>query len=142
MPLYISKEDECVDLSRFLVAVTGIDMTKNFLEIAKKDAQCLGVKADYIHADMRELDYKQVFDRIYVLFTAIGYFEEVENTLVFQKIFESLKPGGIFCFDSHNRDTFMANYQPTVVVEREGNWILISSLLMGLQGVAIPSAQL
>lgn len=115
-------------------SVTGIDMTKNFLEIAKKDAQCLGVKVDYIHADMRELDYKQVFDRIYVLFTAIGYFEEVENTLVFQKIFESLKPGGIFCFDSHNRDTFMANYQPTVVVEREGNWMIDQLTFDGIAG--------
>ncbi|PJD95028.1 MAG: hypothetical protein CK425_09795 [Parachlamydia sp.] len=102
----------------------------------------LGVKVDYIHADMRELDYKQIFDRIYVLFTDIGYFEEVENTLVFQKIFESLKPGGIFCFDSHNRDTFMANYQPMVVVEKEGNWMIDQLTFDGIAGRCHPFVQL
>lgn len=104
--------------------VTGIDVTKGFLEIAKKEARSLGVQVDYQHGDMRELNYKNTFDRIYVLFTAIGYFEDDENQKVFQKIFDALKPGGIFCFDSHNRDTFMTYFQPSTVIEKDGNWMI------------------
>lgn len=104
--------------------VTGIDITKGFLTLAKKEARSLGIKVDYRHDDMRNLDYKNAFDRIYVLFTAIGYFDDKENEQVFQKIFKALKPGGIFCFDSHNRDVFMTYHLPSTVIEREGNWMI------------------
>lgn len=97
--------------------VTGIDRYSGFLKIAQQDALSLGVQVNYRQGDMRELDYKSAFDRVFVLFTAIGYFSDEQNEDVFKKIYTALKPGGIFCFDSHNRDVFLTYYKPTVTVE-------------------------
>lgn len=99
-------------------------MTKGFLEVAKKETSQLGVQVDYIQQDMKKIDYINSFDRVFVLFTAIGYFDEDENEQVFQNIFQALKPNGIFCFDSHNRDTYLTYYRPSSVVEREGNLLI------------------
>ncbi len=104
--------------------VTGIDYTQEFLKIAQEEASKLGVKVNYIHMDMRKIDYSCIFDRIFVLFTAIGYFDDDQNEQVFKNIFHALKPNGIFCFDSHNRDTFSTYYSPSSVVKREGNFLI------------------
>lgn len=104
--------------------VTGIDITEGFLKLAKKEASKFKVKVKYIQDDMRNINYNQSFDRIYVMYTAIGYFDDEDNEQVFRKIFKALKPGGIFCFDSHNRDTFLTYFQRSSVVERDGNFML------------------
>lgn len=52
--------------------VTGIDITEIFLKVAQEEAKKLAVKVNYIQQDMRDLDYKEAFDRVFVLFTAIG----------------------------------------------------------------------
>jgi len=104
--------------------VTGIDITDGFLKLAKKEAAQLNVDVKFIHRDMREIDYVNAFERVFALFTAIGYFDDEQNEKVFRNIFNALKPNGIFCFDSHNRDTFMTYYLPSSVVEREGNFMI------------------
>lgn len=81
--------------------VTGIDYTQGFLKIAQEEAFKIGVKVNYIHQDMRNINYNNVFDRIFALFTAIGYFDDDQNEKIFKNIYNALKPNGIFCFDSH-----------------------------------------
>lgn len=104
--------------------VSGIDFTQGFLDLAKEEASKLNLGIEYIHQDMRNLNYDNTFDRIYVLFTAIGYFDDMQNQQVFRNIFSALKPGGIFCFDSYNRDSFLAHYKPSSVVKRENNFLM------------------
>jgi SAM-dependent methyltransferase len=103
--------------------VTGIDYSEGFLKIAREDASKIGVKVNYIHADMRNINYQAVYDRVYCLFTAIGYFSDEENEELFSRIFHALKPGGIFCFDSHNRDNFHSYFKPQMKVEKSGNFM-------------------
>lgn len=117
--------------------VTGIDYTQDFLKIAQEEAFKLGAKVNYIHQDMRNINYNNVFDRIFALFTAIGYFDDDQNEKVFKNIFNALKPNGIFCFDSHNRDTFMTYYLPSSVVEREGNFMIDQRTFDSLSGRCI-----
>ena len=101
--------------------VTGIDCMQGFLKIAQENAKHMNVNVNYIHQDMRNIDYSKAFDRIVVLFTAIGYFDDAQNEQVFKSIFNALKPNGIFCFDLYNRDVYQAHYLPTSFVEKEGN---------------------
>ena len=44
--------------------VTGLDATALFLQRARADADALGVTVDYVHADMRDLPWRDRFDRI------------------------------------------------------------------------------
>ncbi len=114
--------------------VTGIDITDGFLKVAKEEAKQLNLDVKYIHQDMREIDCDHSFERVFVLFTAIGYFDDDQNETVFRNIFKALKPNGILCFDSHNRDTFMTYYLPSSVVERDGNFMVDQRTFDSLTG--------
>ncbi|MBE0431658.1 MAG: class I SAM-dependent methyltransferase [Dehalococcoidia bacterium] len=98
-------------------SVVGVDITAGFLEIAQKDAEAKGVNVSYIRRDMREIDFRQEFDRVLLLFTSFGYFEDEDNLRVLENIARSLRPGGLFCFDTFNRDTFLKTSLPYHVAE-------------------------
>jgi SAM-dependent methyltransferase len=104
--------------------LTGIDLTPGFLDIARKEALDLGLSVNYLQGDMRQIDFYEQFDRILLLFTAFGYFEDHENFLVLQNMACALKPGGLLVFDIHNRDTFLKGFSPYNVTEKEGNLMI------------------
>lgn len=98
--------------------VTGIDITLGFLEIAKRDANEKGVSVKYIQGDMRKINFKEEFDRVLLLYTSFGYFEDKDNFKVLQNVTRALKPGGLFCIDLHNRDVFLKNFCQFFVEEK------------------------
>jgi SAM-dependent methyltransferase len=98
--------------------VTGIDLMPGFLKIANQDARKNGVKVIYLKGDMRHLTFQNEFDRVILMFTAFGYFSDEENYLVLQNVARALKPGGLFCFDTHNRDMILKGMIPYAVVEK------------------------
>ncbi|MFQ5819507.1 MAG: class I SAM-dependent methyltransferase [Candidatus Heimdallarchaeota archaeon] len=104
--------------------VTGIDITLGFLEIAKREAKEKGVSVRYIQGDMREIVFKKEFDRVLLLYTSFGYFEDEENFKVLQNVARALKPGGLFCIDMHNRDVFLKNFHPFFVEEKENDLMI------------------
>lgn len=104
--------------------VTGVDITQGFLEIAKSDAKKKGITVEYIQKDMREISFKEEFDRVILLFTSFGLFDDEENFKVLENVARSLKSGGLFCFDTFNRDVFLKHFLPYMVVEK-GNDLMI-----------------
>lgn len=114
--------------------LTGIDITKGFLDLAEKEAKEREVEVTYLQEDMRSISYKESFDRVYAMFTSLGYFAELENENVFRNIFNALAPNGIFCFDSHNRDSFLTYHLPFIVKEREGNFMIDHNQFETLSG--------
>ncbi|MFX0133900.1 MAG: class I SAM-dependent methyltransferase [Candidatus Hodarchaeota archaeon] len=105
-------------------SVIGVDINQDFLEIAKKKSKSKGLNVKFIKNDMRKIKFKEEFDRVLLLFTSFGYFEDNENLLVLQNVFNALKPEGLFCFDTFNRDTFLEHFLPYNVVEI-GNDLMI-----------------
>jgi SAM-dependent methyltransferase len=104
--------------------VEGIDYMPGFLEMARKDAQARGVLVDYRQGDMRQIDFNEVYDRVLLLFTAFGYFEDDQNFMVLRNIARALQPGGLLVFDIHNRDVFLNGFRPDIVTEKEGNLMI------------------
>jgi SAM-dependent methyltransferase len=98
--------------------VTGVDIMPGFLKIAGQEAKKLGLDVTYLKGDMRHITFPNQFDRVILMFTAFGYFSDEENFLVLKNIARALKPGGLFCFDTHNRDVFLKGFLPFIVVER------------------------
>jgi SAM-dependent methyltransferase len=98
--------------------VTGVDLTEGFLDLAHQDAFCRGVTVDYRQADMRQLDFVEAFDRVLMMFTSFGYFEDDENLIVLHNVARALKPGGLFILDVQNRDTFLKGFMPNMVTEK------------------------
>lgn len=98
--------------------VVGVDYMPGFLDLARQDAQARHVQVDYRQGDMRFLEYDQEFDRVLLMFTSFGYFEDQANLQTMTNIARSLKPGGLLVFDTHNRDVFLKGFLPYIVTEK------------------------
>lgn len=114
--------------------MTGVDLMPGFLEIARMNAAARGVQVDYRQGDMRQINFVEEFDRVMILFSAFGYFEDEENLLVLKRVAQALKPGGLFIMDSPNRDTFLRNFLPFVVTEKGSDLMIDRLSLDSLNG--------
>jgi cyclopropane fatty-acyl-phospholipid synthase-like methyltransferase len=98
--------------------VTGVDITKGFLEIAKKETKEMNVKVRYILQDIRDINFNNEFDCVISMSTAFGYFDDDDNLKVLENVSRALKKGGLFLLDLTNRDSIVRNFLPSVVVEK------------------------
>lgn len=114
--------------------LTGIDLMEGFLALARKDAVDRGVQVRYQQGDMRQIKFKDEFDRVMILFTSFGYFEDDDNLLVLKNVRSALRPGGLLITDSMNRDVAMKNFQPVRVTEKDGNLMIDRSSFNSLSG--------
>ena len=104
--------------------VTGVDLYQGFLDLARRDADARGLQVDYRQGDMRNLDYAAEFDRVLMLFTSFGYFEDRDNFQVLENMARTLAPGGLFILDIPNRDTYTKNMPPAIVTEKNGDLMI------------------
>lgn len=105
-------------------AVTGLDATQMFLDIARRDAATRGLPVEYVHGDMRALPWTRRFDRVINWFTAFGYFDDEGNRKVIAQAAKALKPGGMFALEMNNRDGVLRSFQTCSMRERDGNLLI------------------
>ncbi|MFZ5981099.1 MAG: SAM-dependent methyltransferase [Candidatus Zixiibacteriota bacterium] len=111
-------------LARKGCTVVGVDTSEAFLELARKEAETERLTVTYLKQDMRRIDFNGEFDRIIMMFTAVGYFDDDENMTVFRNITRALKPGGLFCFDTFNRDLFLKNIRTCHVTDNNDDTMI------------------
>jgi SAM-dependent methyltransferase len=104
--------------------VTGVDITPGFLETARQQAAEMGVQVDYRQDDMRTVDLGEEFDRVLLLFTSFGYFNDAGNLQVLENAARALRPGGLFAMDVPNRDVILKRLQPCRVTEKDGDLMI------------------
>ena len=101
-------------LAKAGVKVTGVDITRSYLEEMEAKAARRGLKIPTHHLDMRRIDFHNRFDAAGNLWTSLGYFEkDSDNLLVLKKIFRALKPGGKFVLHIINRDWIVLSFTPS-----------------------------
>jgi len=101
-----------IPLARKGIKVTGVDITKSYLDELASKLKRTGLKMNLVHSDMRRINYDAEFDAAANIWTSFGYFEkESDNLLVLKKTYKALKPGGKFLMYLINRDWLMANYK-------------------------------
>jgi SAM-dependent methyltransferase len=101
--------------------VTGLDSSTVFLDRARADAAALGVEVDYRAGDMRDLPWREGFDRVVNWSTAFGYFDDATNRAVLAQIRSALRPGGRLAMDLNNLVARLTTFQPTRVLAGEGD---------------------
>jgi SAM-dependent methyltransferase len=117
--------------------VTGLDATPLFLERARADAEQRGAEVDYVEGDMRELPWESRFDRIVNWFTAFGYFDDdEEDRRVLRAAHRALRPGGRLLIENNNTAALLGRWQPSVVIERDGNLMIDRSRFDPVSGRA------
>ncbi|GAA2209650.1 class I SAM-dependent methyltransferase [Nonomuraea monospora] len=104
--------------------VTGLDSSPVFLDRARQDARALGVTVEYVHGDMRRLPWTGRFDLVVSWFTAFGYFSDPENRQVLAQAAAALRPGGRMALELNNYSAVVRAFQPSRVIERNGDLVL------------------
>jgi SAM-dependent methyltransferase len=104
--------------------MTGVDLYPGFLELAQRDAEVRGVRVDFRQGDMRALGFDAEFDRVLMLFTSFGYFEDADNFRVLEGVARALKIGGLFILDIPNRDVQVKTIPFTNVIEKNGDLMI------------------
>lgn len=106
-----------VELASRGYGVVGYDLSLYQLALAADVAQERNQKINFLQGDMREMAFEEMFDGVFSWNTSFGYFEEDKNLAVAQRVFKSLRPGGMFLIDVINRDFAAASAPCTVWYE-------------------------
>ena len=95
-----------LELARRGFAVTGVDITSEYVDYAAAQAACEGLNADFLCMDVREIPFQNEYDVVLNMADgAIGYLEnDAENIKIFEVVSAALKPGGKHLMDIMNGD--------------------------------------
>lgn len=117
-----------LELARRGYQVVGVDITECYVEDARESAQKEGLSAEFICADLRELNYQDTFDVVLNLADgAIGYLEnDEENHKIFEVIARALKPGGKSLIDICSQEHAVMHFP-------KKHWEI------GTHGISLPS---
>jgi 2-polyprenyl-3-methyl-5-hydroxy-6-metoxy-1,4-benzoquinol methylase len=80
-------------------SVTGIDISERSIEYAKKEAKRNNLNIKYIYNNYLEINYDEAFDVVLLIYCDFGALTNSERDVLLEKIYKSLKPGGLFIFD-------------------------------------------
>ncbi len=80
-------------------AMTGIDISPEFLEAAAAEASARGFRADFQRADMRDLPDSRAFDAVFCFGNSFGYLDDAGNEAFVAAAAAALSPGGRFAID-------------------------------------------
>ncbi len=87
-------------------AVTGLDLSPEFLAVARATARELGVRLDLVRGDMRDFPFADgSFAAAICMFTSLGYFAlAADNQRVLDEFGRVVRTGGRFVLDLANID--------------------------------------
>lgn len=102
-----------VEFARGGLAVTGVDLSPEYLREAAARAKKKKVPLRLLRGDMRKLEFKGGFDAAVNLFTSFGYFLKFSDDLKTLKgVARALEPGGLFLIDLINGDFIRSRFSP------------------------------
>lgn len=95
-----------LELARRGFDVTGVDITSDYIDFAKKTAEKEKLNARFICSDIRKVDFENEFDAVLNMADgAVGYLEnDEENLKIFKVVSRALKSGGKHFMDIMNAD--------------------------------------
>ncbi|MFW5952579.1 MAG: class I SAM-dependent methyltransferase [Candidatus Natronoplasma sp.] len=89
-----------LELARRGYEVTGVDITRKYLEEAREEARKEKLDVEFIKADIREFKRDDFYNACINFYTSFGYSpSEDENIKVIENVYSSLKPEGGFLLD-------------------------------------------
>ncbi len=115
-----------LELARRGYHVTGVDRTREYLDIACQKAAGEGLEAEFLEGDMRTFSRPDAFDAVVNLFTSFGFFEDPnEDKQVVMNAYQSLKSEGVFMVDVMGKEIIARIYQERDWHEEEDGTIYL-----------------
>ena len=83
-----------VALAQKGVAVTGVDVSRRFLDLAAERARSANVSASFFEVDARRMPFDEEFDAVISICQGAFGLMGTDDSLVLRRMTEALKPGG------------------------------------------------
>ncbi len=117
--LYTSK------LAQLGYEVSGIDLSKNSIQYAKKLAKKLDLSIKYQVGNYLDWRSYQKYDAVTLIYNDYGTFNPLQRRIILENVHEALKPGGLFIFDVITKNHENPEDQPSEwsVSEKNGFWM-------------------
>jgi SAM-dependent methyltransferase len=80
--------------------VTGVDLSREFLDLARELAVKKGVAVQWEERDIRELPWHSQFDGACCFGNSFGYMDDAENQRFLAAVARALRPGGRFVIEA------------------------------------------
>ena len=103
-----------LELARRGYLVVGLDLSMAMITRAAEAAQYHNLKINFVHTDIREIEFEGAFDAVICMGTTFGFFDDESNRDVLARLYQALKPGGRILTDVVNRD-HVIRIQPNLV---------------------------
>lgn len=94
--------------------VVGLDLSLPMITRAAEEAQQRNLRINFLHTDIREIQFDGAFDGVICLGTTFGFFDDESNRDVLARLYQALRPGGRILLDVVNRDHVISS-QPNLV---------------------------
>jgi SAM-dependent methyltransferase len=105
--------------------VTGVDVTANYLQEARVQAEREALHIEFIEEDMRSFQKVETFNAAIMMYTSFGYFEDPrENFQVLVNVCESLKDEGKLLIDLMGKEILARVFQERGWEEQDGAYLL------------------
>jgi SAM-dependent methyltransferase len=115
-----------LELARRGCRVTGVDITKSYLEAGRDDAARENLDVEFVERDVRVFKRRESFDLAVNLYNSFGYFENPADDLLLAKnAFASVKPGGAFIIEVLGKEIAVRDYTEAEWFERAG-WTVLT----------------
>ncbi len=80
--------------------MTGVDISRDFLAVARSQAEERELAIDWEERDMRDLPWPSAFDGAYCLGNSFGYLEGDDNAAFLHAVASALRPGARFVLET------------------------------------------
>jgi SAM-dependent methyltransferase len=101
-----------IALARQGILATGADLCDFYIERARQDAADVGIDCTFACADAFHFLPTQPCDAVFNWYSSFGYaHDDARNSLMLQRAFESLRPGGRLALDVPNAPGILRDFQ-------------------------------
>ncbi|HID52530.1 MAG TPA: class I SAM-dependent methyltransferase [Anaerolineae bacterium] len=103
-----------IELARRGYVVTGIDPAAAMIAAAQEQAREANVAVDFRQTRGEDFTTDILYDAAICLFTSLGQMgPDGDNSSLVQRVYEALKPGGLFMVELPQRDTAVTQLRPS-----------------------------
>ena len=116
-----------LEMARRGFAVTGLDITKSYLETAASDAAHERLAVELLEEDIRDFRRENAFDLVYNVYNSFGYFfDPADDALAVKNALDSLRPGGAYVVEILGKEIAVRDFIRAEWFERAGYYVLTS----------------
>ncbi|RSK26114.1 class I SAM-dependent methyltransferase [Bacillus sp. HMF5848] len=101
--------------------ITGIDFSKRSIQYANQKAVQNNQDINYIYTDYLKMDFHEEFEAVLLIYCDFAVLSDVQRESLLQKVYNSLKPGGVFIFDVFTAKEFEGKTENHTWHISEGN---------------------